>query len=122
VLALIPVGLGHASVVVDTTPAVDFIFNDPTPGDQITILIGPIANGFQTTEIISSLNSSTLEFANKTNVTVNDIGGGDTITITISNPAVGLTDLIVNGDDGADAFTVTPSATIPFTINGEGNP
>jgi hypothetical protein len=122
VLTLIPVGIGHASVIVDTSPAVSFTFNDPTPGDQITILNGPVANGFQTTEISSSLNNSTFEFANKTNVTVNDIGGGDTITINISNPAVGLTDLIVNGGNGADAFTVTPSATIPFTINGGGNP
>jgi len=119
---LISVGIGHASVIVDTTPSLDFSFNDSTPGDQVTILNGPIANGFQTTEIVSSLNNSTFEFANKTNVTVNDIGGGDTITVNISNPAVGLTGLIVNGGNGADAFTVTPSATIPFTINGEGNP
>jgi hypothetical protein len=123
VLTLIPVGIGHASVVVDTTPAASFTFNDPTPSDQITILNGPIANGFQTTAISSSLNNSTFEFANKTNVTINDIGGGgDTITIDISNPAVALTGLIVNGGNGADAFTVTPSATILFTINGEGNP
>jgi hypothetical protein len=122
VLTLIPVSISHASVIVDTTSSVNFIFNDPTPGDQVSILNGPIANGFQTTEISSSLNDSTLEFANKTNVTVNDIGGGDTITINVSNPGVGLTDLIVNGGNGADAFTVTPSATIPFAINGEGNP
>jgi hypothetical protein len=122
VLALILVGVSHASVIVDTTSSVNFVFNDPTPGDQISIFNGPIANGFQTTEISSSLNNSTLEFANKTNVTVNDIGGGDTITINVSNPAIGLVDLIVNGGNGADAFTVTPSATIPFAINGEGNP
>jgi hypothetical protein len=122
VLTLIPAGIVHASVVVDTTPAPNLTFSDPTPSDQITILNGPIANGFQTTAISSSLNNSILEFANKTNVTINDTGGGDTITINISNPAVGLTGLMVNGGNGADAFTVTPSATIPFTINGGGNP
>jgi hypothetical protein len=122
VLTLIPVGIGHASVVVDTTSAANFTINESTPGDQITILNGPIVNGFQTTAISSSLSNSTFEVANKTNVTVNDLGGGDTITLNISNPAVGLTGLIVNGGNGADVFTVTPSVTIPFTINGEGNP
>jgi hypothetical protein len=116
------VGIGHAATVVDTTTAVNFTFNDITPGDQITILDGPIASGFQTTEISSSFGSFTLVLANKTNVTVNDLAGGDTITIDISNPATGLADLIVNGGNGADAFTVTPSTTIPFTINGGGNP
>jgi len=47
-LTLIPGGAGHASVIVDTTLAANFVFNDPTSGDQITILNGPIANGFQT--------------------------------------------------------------------------
>ena len=121
VLTLVPVGISHAEII-DTTPAISFTFTDSTPGDQITILNGPIANGFQTTEINSSLNNSTVEFANKTNVTVHDIGGGDTITIDISDPAAGLADLIVNGGNGADIFTVTPSTTIPFTINGGGNP
>ena len=121
-LTLIPIGVGHASVVVDTTVSPGFTFNDPTPGDQITILNGPIANGFQTTAISSSLNNSTSEIANKTNVTVNDLGGGDAITINISTPAAALAGLLVNGGNGADAFTVTPSATIPFAINGGGNP
>jgi hypothetical protein len=122
VLTLIPVGIGYASVVVDTTSSANFTINESTPGDQITILNGPIVNGFQTTAISSSLNNSTFEVANKTNVTVNDLGGGDTITLNISTPAVGLTGLIVNGGNGADAFSVTPSATVLFTINGEGNP
>jgi len=121
-LTLIPAGISQASVIVDTAPSTNFIFTDSTAGDQITILNGPIVSGFQTIEISSSLNSLTLDFANKTHVTVTDTAGGDTITLDFSIPAVGLVDLIVNGGNGADAFNVTPSATIPFTINGGGNP
>lgn len=124
VLTLISAGIGGAStIIVDTTPALNFALNDPTPGDQITIVNGSIVSGFQTTEVNSSLNSSTFEFANKVSVTVNDTGGGgDTISVNISIPATGLTEMTVNGGSGADTFIVTPSASIPFTINGGGNP
>jgi hypothetical protein len=121
-LALTLASVSYASLIVDTTPAISYIFNDSTPGDQVSILNGPLVSGVQTTEIISILNSSTIEFANKVNVTVNDTGGGDTFTLNISNPAAGLTALAVNGGNGADIFNVTPSSTIPFTINGGGNP
>lgn len=119
VLAWVSAGISHAGIIIDTTPAVNLVVNDSTPNDLISILNGPIANGFQTIEIDSSL--FTYDFANKVNVTVNGTGNA-TIEIDFSVPAAGLTDLIVNGGNGSDLFTVTPSTSIPFTINGGGNP
>ena len=119
VLAWVSVGISHAGIITDTTPAANLVVNDSTPNDLISILNGPIANGFQTIEINSSL--FTYDFANKVNVTVNGTSNA-TIEIDFSVAAAGLTDLIVNGGNGSDLFTVTPSASIPFTINGGGNP
>jgi hypothetical protein len=115
-------GISYASLIVDTTPGTNSTYSDPTPGDQISILNGPVVSGFQTTEIVSLLNGSTFEFANKVNLIVNDNGGGDTFTLNISTPATNLADLTINGGNGADTFAVTPSAAIPFTIVGGGNP
>jgi len=120
---LVPVGISYASVIVDTVPSTSFTVTLLTPGDQISIMNGPVESGFQTTEISSSLNDFTpIAFANKTNVTVNDTGGGSSFNLNIPNPAAGLAGLTVNGGNGAGSFLVTPSATIPFTINGGGNP
>jgi hypothetical protein len=119
VLAWVSVGISHAGIIIDTTPAAGLVFNDTTPNDLISILNGPIANGFQTIEISTTL--VTYDFANKVNVTVNGTGNA-AIDIDFSVAAAGLTDLIVNGGNGSDFFTVTPSAAIPFTINGGGNP
>ena len=120
VLAL--AGTGSASIVIDTTPSASFGYNDPTASDQISILNGPVVSGFQTIEIVSSLNGSTLEIANKLSVTVNDNAGGDTITVNFGIPSTSLTNLILNGGSGADTFDVTPSATIPISVIGGGNP
>jgi hypothetical protein len=121
-MALALAGTGCASVIIDTTPSASFGYSDTTAGDQISIFTGPVANGFQTLEIVGSLSGSTFEVANKVSVTVSDSAGGDTFTVNIGIPAVGLTNLILNGGSGADTFDVTPSAMIPITVNGGGNP
>jgi len=115
---LISAGVSYAQVI-DTTTAVDYMYNDLTPGDSITISNGPVQFGSQTFTITSSLYSWD-ELANKTHVTLN-LGGGDTVVVSFSILPAGLTDLTINGGNGADTFTVTPTG-VPILINGEGNP
>ena len=105
--------------IVDTTPANDVTYIALGSNiDTITLLQGPIINGVQSSSYESSggtLNESQLftpvDFINKTNVTVADADGSDTVLVNFTNgnplPAGGLT---FNGGTGTN------------TINVQGNP
>src|SRR5207253_6475913 len=104
----------------DTSSAVNFTFTATSGGEEINVVDGPVVGGMQTTEINSGASGTfeLLDFANKTNVTINTGGGTDIVTVNNPTPAAGLTTLTVNGDTAAETFRVTPSATIPYAVNG----
>ena len=106
----------------DTGSTTNYTFTATTGGEEINVVDGPVVGGTQTTQINSGA-SGTFElvnFANKTNVIVDTNGGSDLVTVNNPNPAVGLATLTVQGGALAESFRVTPSATIPYTINGGG--
>jgi Calx-beta domain/Domain of unknown function (DUF4214) len=102
--------------VTDVAPAATFTVNGTAAGEQINIVDGPIFGGFQTTQVNSGA-SATFElvnFANKTDVTVNGLAGDDTFTLNVTTPAAGLSTLRVNGGGNtADIARVTN-----FTLSG----
>src|SRR5262249_42705765 len=77
-------------------------FNNLPGGHPLNVVDGPVVNRFQTTQInsIPANNGSpwfpTLNFANRTFVTVNSIDTGDAITVNTPHAAAGLTGLTVN--------------------------
>jgi hypothetical protein len=80
-----------------------------------------LVNGFQATQVNSG-NIPTfvpVNFANKSNVIVNGVGGSDTFTINNPNSAAGLASLTVNGSNAANTFNVQAMAAAT-TINTKG--
>lgn len=118
-LIIVAAGVCHGLPIVDLVPSTNFTFVDPTAGDTITISSGPVESGFSTLSIASSFN--TIDIANKVNVFVDDGSGGDTFVVDFAALSTGLTELTLNGGNGADTFMVTP-AGVPITVNGGGNP
>ena len=108
--------------ITDTLVATNFTINATAVGETINIVDGPIVGGIQTTEVNSGTNTFELvDFANKTNVTVNGLGGADTIIVNNPNPGLGLTTLTVDGGAGSDVTDVlaTPSS-VTTTITDSG--
>ncbi|HWS73191.1 MAG TPA: hypothetical protein VN605_13830, partial [Thermoanaerobaculia bacterium] len=104
----------------DIAVATNYLFTATSGGEEINVVDGPVVSGTQTTEINSGA-SGTFELtdiANKQNVTINTGGGTDIVTVNNPNPGAGMATLTVNGDTAAERFNVTPSATIPYTVNG----
>lgn len=80
--------------VTDTVNASALTILDPFAGDQLDVVDGPTAGGEPTTQVKSSNASfETFNFANKTSVTVDASGGGQTVTLNNPVPAAGLTTL-----------------------------
>ncbi len=110
------------SPVTDTTTVATFTINATAGADTINIINGPVAGQTQ----VNSGAAPTFElvnFANKTNVTVNALGGVDTITVNNSNPATGLKTLTVDSGDGNDTVNVlatpaTVATTVTSTVGG----
>jgi hypothetical protein len=110
----------------DTTPAATFTINATPAGEQINVVDGPLVGGTQTTQVNSGASNTfeLINFANKTNVTVNGLGGSDALTLNVNTPAVGLGSMTVNaGGDAGDTATITafklPGGT--FTLQGVGS-
>ncbi|HEY8750134.1 MAG TPA: hypothetical protein VIM11_19270 [Tepidisphaeraceae bacterium] len=103
----------------DTVAATDYAFNATGGDDQIQIVDGPLANGAATMQIASGNGAFELQnIANKTNVTINGLGGADTFTLgKITTPA-GLTSLTLNGQDGDDTFNISASGDATINIEG----
>jgi hypothetical protein len=104
------------AAIVDTAPAGNLIFNTAVAGDQVNLVNGPIASGFQTSELSSGSSSfTTYDFANKTNVTVNG-QGGDTLNINNTIVASGLTSLTIAELIAAWNLTISPGTGGTFNI------
>ena len=62
--------------------------------------------------------SETIEFQNKTTVTINGLAGDDLIILSNPNTPTGMTSLVVNGDLGDDRIITSGAVPGPFTLNG----
>ena len=62
----------------------------------------------------------TYEFTNKTSITLNGLGGNDTVILNNSATPAGLTLITVNGGDGMDFVDAAGEATVAVVLNGNG--
>ncbi len=102
----------------DTTPALNYTFNDfGYPDQSFSVTDGPIVGGFQTLQIASTSSPPGFEttyIANKTNVTFNappevagEPGNGLTGTVDVPISSTGLASLTFNtGNDGNNAVSL----------------
>ncbi len=102
--------------ITDTAPAASLTINGTAGNDSVFIGEGPI--GTSTTKV-SSPTFESVTFANKTNVTYDGLGGGDSVSISNPLPATGLqTFLITNaGTVSAGALIRYPSLGVSATGN-----
>ncbi|WP_406699414.1 Ig-like domain-containing protein [Singulisphaera sp. Ch08] len=104
----------------DVTHVVDFVFSAP-PGTSILNLVdGPIFNGFQTAQFNSGAvpTFELMNFANKTNVTIE--GAQSATSLTINNPtaADGLETLTLNTQGGSDqAVIIAAPLAVELSVN-----
>jgi hypothetical protein len=116
----------------DTVGAANFTFTAPVGATIINVVDGPIV-GVQTTQINDGGTGAfeSLNFANKTNVTINGGSGVNTINVNIPTPAAGLTNLTVNtggqAGDVINAGVVNVSGLVTLTntagaVNVNGGP
>ena len=106
----------NLSPIDDTLAVTNFTFNGSGVADVFQIENSPNAGRSR----ISSGNSSfeLLDYANKTNVTINGVGGGDTFNLTATSIPPGTTSLTVNGGAASDVFNVT-TTVVSTTLNGD---
>ncbi len=101
------------SPATDTVSEVSFTINGTAGTDTINVVNGPVAGQVQ----VNSGAVPTFElmnFANKTNVTIDAQGGADIATVNVTANATGLVNL--NIDTGALADTVSVQATVAGLI------
>jgi hypothetical protein len=114
--------------IVDLVAAANLTVNGTAAGETISYTVGTaVANG-----LVSSATFESYEFSNKTSVTINSLGGDDTISLNNPNVPTGLTSLVVNAGAGAtDTITLNgrpvqdqirfgPTGTGAGTITGYG--
>jgi hypothetical protein len=100
----------------DTLVVTDMTFNaDASLGDVVQIENGPAGRGR-----LRSANGTfeQVDYANKTNLTVNGRGGADTFNLTATVAAPGLASLTVNGGGSTDTYNVL-TTLLPTTLNGD---
>ena len=90
--------------ITDTGAAAVYVINGTAGADTVTVSDGP---GGTTT--VSSPSFESVTFANKTSVTFDGLGGGDSITFNNPNPATGLASFIVQ-----NVATVGQTAAIRY--------
>ncbi len=120
------------SPITDTTPAIDYTFNDDGYPDQsFSATTGPIVGGFQTVEFASTptppfpTNFETTDIANKNFVVFNTppavpVGAGVIGTVNVPVPSDGLLSLTFNtltGGDNNVSFVNTPPGVVT-SLNG----
>ncbi|MGE3467423.1 MAG: beta strand repeat-containing protein, partial [Pyrinomonadaceae bacterium] len=90
--------------VTDTTAAVNYTINGTAGVDTINIVNGPGG----TTQVNSGLTPTfeLINFANKTNVTVNGGSGDDLVTVNFTAAAAGLANLALNGNNNIDDVNI----------------
>jgi Ca2+-binding RTX toxin-like protein len=111
------ISYSNLSPIDDTLAVTNMIFNaDLTAGDVVQIEDSPnlgrgrISSGNGTFELV--------DYANKTNLTVNGRGGADTFNLTSIVAAPGLASLTVNGGGSTDTYNVLTTLA-PTTLNGD---
>jgi hypothetical protein len=106
----------------DLNVVVNYAINATNALNFINIVDGPIVLATQTTQVNDGAGLFELvNFANKTNVTINALDGGDQIAINNPNKGVGLATLIVNGGAGDDQFNIHGPGIVAgttYTFNG----
>ena len=90
--------------ITDTAPAAIFVINGTAGLDTVTVTDGP---GGTTT--VSSQTFESVTFANKTSVTYDGLGGGDTVQFNNPTPATGLQSFIVT-----NVATVTQTGVLRY--------
>jgi Ca2+-binding RTX toxin-like protein len=83
------------TTTIDTNPAGLITVNDKNVADTITISDGPTKNGFLTTQVTDSTDTTIV--ANKTNVDVAGGSGGNQVILNSPNPADGMEVLSIFG-------------------------
>lgn len=103
-----------------TTTTTTTILASPS-GETINIIDGGLISGTQTTQVNSGASATfeLINFANKTNVTVDGFAGADNITINLPTVAAGLNALTVKGGSSSDTITLQANATgVTYAIEG----
>jgi hypothetical protein len=93
----------------DTSVAATFAISGTAAAETINVVNGGMVGGVQTTQVNSSTFES-INFGNKTSVTINGAGGGDTFNINNATPATGLSSLIVDSTSAAVTSTFNVAA------------
>jgi hypothetical protein len=104
----------------DTVPVTNFTFTAPAASAALNVINGPVVSGFNTTQVndLGSASFELINFANKTNVTLNSGTGSSIVSINNPVPASGLTMLTANGSPSSDSFSVKASASVTINLNG----
>jgi hypothetical protein len=92
-------------------------FNASGVGDILSVVDGPVISGFQSTRITSNgATFTTLDFANRSYVTLNTLDGSDTVTLNNPHPEASLFSMTVAGGVGANTL-VGPDQVSTWVIN-----
>lgn len=116
--------------VLDNVAAASFTVNGTAANDTITSTVGAGGSIFTgTTGKITVESLGSIEFNNKTSLTINSLGGSDTISLNNPNTPAGLTGVtILGGDTPGDTLkslspgSINPSAAGSGTITATGMP
>ncbi|HYO76123.1 MAG TPA: IPTL-CTERM sorting domain-containing protein [Thermoanaerobaculia bacterium] len=94
--------------ITDTTASAAYTISATAGGEEINVVDG--AGG--TTQVNSGASGTfeSIDFANKTNVTINGVGGADVFTVNNPTPAPGLATLTLNGTADTNTFRITPNS------------
>jgi hypothetical protein len=122
--------VGHTTIhyaqiapINDTASATNVTYNGTAAAETISVVTGPIVGVTQTTQINSG-SFEAINFANKTNVTINGNGGGDTFNLNSTTPAAGLSTLAVDSTSGGVSSTFNVLAmpsSVSVSLVGGGN-
>lgn len=107
------------SPIVDTVPSINLTIDDSKTNDTINFINDPNSpqNGFQTSQVNGG-GFEKVSFANKTNVTVNDLGGNCTFNVNNPAAAAGLTTVNLIGlSVVGDTFNVSSLFTAGITLH-----
>ncbi len=97
----------HLEPVFDFVPVASLVVNATSADNAINYTTGSVAAD----GLVSVDNNETLEFSNKTTLTLNGLGGNDTINIRNSFVPTGLTAINVNGGDPTETDTLIVNGT-----------
>ncbi len=97
--------------IVDTAVAGTLTINGTAAANTISMTDGPGSGGF-TTSLVQIDAFESIEFANKTTVIINGDDGADSFSINNPNIADGMTTLELQGGADADAATVTALGSV----------